>query len=412
VGVPAGNYSLVLKVRNPLEDVTQDVLRARPASSRLTDWIIDQWRPRLPLSFANANQGSDGWVNLGAVSTNSCTGDCAAPSVPSNLRSTGVTNTTVSLAWNASTDNVGVTGYQVFRDGVSVGTPTGTTFTDSGLTAGRTYVYTVRARDAAGNTSGASAALSATTSGCSGDCTPPSTPTLSSTGKTASSVSLSWTASADNVGVTGYEVFRGSALVGSPTSTSFTDTGLTASTAYSYTVRARDAAGNRSTASNTVNVTTNAAPAGLTLDNFDGTPAYPSANQNDLGKWTGGNCFLDGGGNGVVTGGALNLRYNNCGWFGSDVGVDLNPYTHLVIRVRGAAGGEQAHFNLGLGGVTKVFGDFALDGGARPVITTSYQDIRIPLAANGINRNSPAQLAMGFWYGGNSTITIDHITFQ
>ncbi|MEV4623271.1 DUF4832 domain-containing protein [Asanoa sp. NPDC049573] len=414
-GVPAGSYSLVLKVRNPLETVTPAVLRARPAASRLTDWIIDQWRPALPLSFANANQGTDGWVNLGSMSTGSCTGDCAAPSVPSGLAVTGVTNTSVSLSWSAATDNVGVTGYQVFRDGVLAGSPTGTTFTDTGRSPGQTYQYTVRARDAAGNISGASTAVPGTTSGCAGDCTAPSTPTLSSPGKTDTTVSLSWTGSTDNVGVTGYEVFRGGTLVGSPTGTSFTDSGLTASTAYSYTVKARDAAGNRSAASNTVTVTTNAGtppPTGLVLDNFDGTPAYPSSAQNDLGKWTGANCFLDGGGSGVVTGGALSLRYNNCGWFGSDVGVDLSAYTYLVVRVKGLAGGEQSHFNLGLGGTTKVFGDFTLDGGGHPVITTAYQDIRIPMTANGINRNSPSQLAMGFWYGGNSTITIDHITFQ
>jgi hypothetical protein len=273
----------------------------------------------------------------------------------------------------------------------------------------------VRARDAAGNVSGPSSAVSGTTSGCSGDCTAPSAPTLSSPGKTDTTVALSWTGSTDNVGVTGYEVFRGATLVGSPTGTTFTDTGRTASTAYSYTVKARDAAGNRSAASNTVTVTTDATappPTGLVLDNFDGTPAYPSSSQNDLGKWTGANCFLDGGGSGVVTGGALSLRYNNCGWFGSDVGVDLSAYTYLVVRVKGTAGGEQSHFNLGLGGSTKVFGDLTLDGGAHPVITTSYQDIRIPMTANGINRNSPSQLAMGFWYGGNSTITIDHISFQ
>ncbi|MFC7108648.1 hypothetical protein ACFQQB_54595 [Nonomuraea rubra] len=114
----------------------------------------------------------------------------------------------------------------------------------------------------------------------------------------------------------------------------------------------------------------------------------------------------------MVTGGALSLRYNNCGWFGSDVGVDLSTKTHLVIRVKGAADGEQAHFNLGLGGTTKVFADYVLDGGAHPAITTAYQDIRIPMAANGISRTSPGQLAMGFWYGGNSTITIDEIRFE
>jgi hypothetical protein len=105
-GVPAGSYSLVLKVRNPLETVTPDVLRARPAASRLTDWVIDQWRPATPLSFANANQGADGWVNLGAVATTgTCSGDCAAPSVPSGLAVAGVTDTSVSLSWTGATDN-------------------------------------------------------------------------------------------------------------------------------------------------------------------------------------------------------------------------------------------------------------------------------------------------------------------
>ncbi|WP_190258261.1 hypothetical protein, partial [Dactylosporangium sucinum] len=60
----------------------------------------------------------------------------------------------------------------------------------------------------------------------------------------------------------------------------------------------------------------------------------------------------------------------------------------------------------------KLFADYTLDGGGHPTITTSYQDIRIPLAANGINRSSPAQLAMGFWYGGNSSITIDGFSFS
>ncbi|MDG6101877.1 fibronectin type III domain-containing protein [Dactylosporangium aurantiacum] len=413
-GVPAGQYRLVLKVRNPLEAVTPQVLRARPAASRLTDWVIDQWRPALPLSFANTNQGADGWVDLGPLSTTgTCSGDCSAPSVPAGLAVGGVTNTSVALSWSPSTDNVGVTGYQVFRDGARVGTVAGTSFTDTGRSPGQTYQYTVRAVDAAGNVSGPSAAVTATTTGCAGDCTAPSAPGgVSASGVTNTSVSLSWSPSTDNVGVTGYEVFRGGVLVGAPTGTSYTDTGLTASTAYSYTVKARDAAGNRSPASNAVSVTTSAAPAGLVLDDFDGSPAYPSAALNDLGKWTGGNCFLDGGGSGVVSGGALSLRYSNCGWFGSDVNTDLSSRSYLVVRVKGAAGGEQAHFNLSLGGTTKVFGDLTLDGGAHPVITTSFQDIRIPLTSNGISRTAPGQLAMGFWYGGTSTITIDSITFQ
>ncbi|MGP4094092.1 carbohydrate-binding protein, partial [Nonomuraea sp. KM90] len=65
--------------------------------------------------------------------------DTAAPSVPGNLRSTGVTSSSVSLAWNASTDNVGVTGYNVYRGGTLVTTGTGTTYTDSGRAASTSY---------------------------------------------------------------------------------------------------------------------------------------------------------------------------------------------------------------------------------------------------------------------------------
>ena len=235
-------------------------------------------------------------------------------------------------------------------------------------------------------------------------------PGSTSPGQTPSSVSLSWNASTDNVGVTGYQVLRGGTQVGTTATTSFTDTGLTASTAYSYTVKAYDAAGNTSPASTSLTVSTTASGGGgLVLDDFDGTPAYPSAALNDLGKWTGGNCFLNGGGSGVASGGALTLQYNNCGWFGSDVNTNLSAYTYLVVRLKG---GNAAHFNLSLGGTTKVFGDYVLDGGAHPVLTSAYQDIKIPMAANGINRAAPGQLAMGFWYGGNSAITIDGFSFS
>ncbi|UBU15947.1 glycosyl hydrolase family 18 protein [Nonomuraea gerenzanensis] len=184
--------------------------------------------------------------------------DTTAPSVPGNLRSTGVTNTSVTLAWNAATDNVGVTGYEIYRGGTLVTTVTGTTHTDTGLTANTAYSYTVRARDAAGNRSGNSNTASATTTGGGGtDTTAPTVPgNLRSTGVSNNSVSLAWDASSDNVAVTGYEIYRGGTLVTTVTGTSHTDTGLAANTAYSYTVRARDAAGNRSGNSNTVNATT------------------------------------------------------------------------------------------------------------------------------------------------------------
>ncbi|MEU8679404.1 endo-1,4-beta-xylanase [Streptomyces sp. NPDC048560] len=90
--------------------------------------------------------------------------DTQPPSVPAGLRVTGTTSSSASLAWTASTDDIGVTAYDVYRDGVLVGSVSGITFTDSGLSAASTHSYRVRARDAASNASAQSAAVSATTS--------------------------------------------------------------------------------------------------------------------------------------------------------------------------------------------------------------------------------------------------------
>jgi chitinase len=186
-------------------------------------------------------------------------GDTTAPSAPGNLHSTATSTTSVTLAWNASTDNVGVTGYNVYRGTTLVTTATGTGYTDSGLSAGTSYSYTVKARDAAGNLSAAGNTLNVSTQsgGGGGDVTAPSTPgNLRSTGTTTSSISLAWNASTDNVGVTGYNVYRGGTLVTTATGTGYTDSGLSAGTSYTYTVRARDAAGNLSAAGNQISAAT------------------------------------------------------------------------------------------------------------------------------------------------------------
>jgi aryl-phospho-beta-D-glucosidase BglC (GH1 family) len=93
--------------------------------------------------------------------------DTTAPTVPAGLDATAKTAGSVSLSWSASTDNVRVTGYDVYRGATKVNTVpvTGTSFTDTGLSPSTAYRYTVRARDAAGNVSAPSAALSVTTDG-------------------------------------------------------------------------------------------------------------------------------------------------------------------------------------------------------------------------------------------------------
>ncbi|MDJ1505690.1 fibronectin type III domain-containing protein [Xanthocytophaga agilis] len=195
-------------------------------------------------------------IDIGAFESGASTTDTQAPSTPTNLSASAITTTSFTLAWTASTDNVGVSSYEIFRNGTSIGTSTTTSFSVTGLTANTTYSMTVKAKDAANNVSAASTALSVKTATAS-DTQLPSTPTnLASPSKTQTSVNLTWTASTDNVGVTGYNIYRGTTLAGSSTTNSFTVTGLTANTAYSFTVRAKDAAGNLSAASSALSVTT------------------------------------------------------------------------------------------------------------------------------------------------------------
>ncbi|TLX27029.1 T9SS type A sorting domain-containing protein [Chryseobacterium indologenes] len=88
------------------------------------------------------------------------------------------------------------------------------------------------------------------------DTVAPTPPTLAASGTTATTTNLSWSGATDNVGVTGYDVYQGSSLIGSTASTAYTVTSLSPATTYSFTVKAKDAAGNASVASNTVTVTT------------------------------------------------------------------------------------------------------------------------------------------------------------
>ncbi|MNU66754.1 Alpha-amylase precursor [compost metagenome] len=186
------------------------------------------------------------------------TGDTQAPSAPVSLASTGNTDTSVSLSWTASTDNVKVTGYEIYRNGAKVGTSTTPSFTDTGLTEATTYKYTVKAYDASGNLSPASNEVIVETSDGTGvDTEAPSVPAgLVSNGKTSSTVSLTWTDSTDNVAVAGYNIYRGAVKVGTSTTPAFKDTGLTAETSYTYTVKAFDAANNFSSASTELTVVT------------------------------------------------------------------------------------------------------------------------------------------------------------
>lgn len=185
--------------------------------------------------------------------------DTTPPTVPTQLTAQAVSISQINLTWLASTDNVAVASYAVYRNGSKVGTSSTASYSDTGLTPSTTYTYTVSATDTSGNTSALSAPVSGKTLA---DTTPPTAPTnLSGNSASATTVSLSWSGSTDNVSVAGYNIYRGtsaSALtqVATTASTQYTGSNLASGTTYFYAVAAYDAAGNVSALSSTISVTT------------------------------------------------------------------------------------------------------------------------------------------------------------
>jgi hypothetical protein len=111
----------------------------------------------------NFNGTGTGDCFIDNVTISAVSGDSQAPTVPTNLASPSKTNTTVNLTWTASTDNVGVTGYKIYRNGTQIGTSATNSYTDTGLTKNTQYSYTVSAYDAAGNNSAQCSAIQVTT---------------------------------------------------------------------------------------------------------------------------------------------------------------------------------------------------------------------------------------------------------
>ena len=236
--------------------------------------------------------------------------DTTPPSTPTGLTIPATTQTSITMVWSASTDNVGVRGYRLFRNGTQVAAVATKIFTFSGLACGSSYTLGVAAIDALQNQS-QPAAVSGATRACGTTASPaPPAPTAttpapspSSTTPSAStnvspdttapsvpghlaalavkqtSVGLSWSASSDNVGVTGYRVYRGGSQAGSTAATSYTVTGLACATGYTLGVAAVDAAGNVSGQA-TVSVTTSACgsipPAGATAPSSGSLAVAPA----------------------------------------------------------------------------------------------------------------------------------------
>jgi hypothetical protein len=180
--------------------------------------------------------------------------DTTPPSVPV-LATPVVNGRNVELSCSISTDNSDDIRYEFYRDGEAIGTNRNPEFIDYDLDPGVTYSYSVAAYDSASNYSAKSTAKNATIP-TAGDTTPPSVPVLNNPTVDGTSVELTWSASTDNVGVTGYKVYRATTLIATITSgLTYTDNGRTAGSTYSYKVAAVDAAGNASAQSAAKSIT-------------------------------------------------------------------------------------------------------------------------------------------------------------
>ncbi|MCM3628291.1 NPCBM/NEW2 domain-containing protein [Paenibacillus glycanilyticus] len=195
--------------------------------------------------------------------------DTQAPSAPSGLVSPLQTDESIALSWNPAEDNVGVVSYDVFVDGTLAGStaPGETSYLVTGLSPLTTYGITLRAKDAAGNVSAPSASLRVATEAP--DAEPPGKPAgMTAAVSGATTASLTWSASTDNKGVTGYEVFRGGILIGTTSGTAYEATGLLPGTPNTFTVKAKDAAGNRSEASDPATAVQSAPEADVYLSDY------------------------------------------------------------------------------------------------------------------------------------------------
>ena len=186
--------------------------------------------------------------------------DTQAPTAPTDVKATEVTETTAKVTWSEATDNVGVVGYNVYLNETKVNDAlvTGTEYALTGLTEATEYTVRVTAVDAADNESERSIVDTFTTL-TTVDTEAPGVPTnVSATDVTQTGAKVTWSASADNVGVVGYNVYVGEGKVNDTpvTATEYALTGLTANTEYTVSVSAVDAAGNESAKSKAATFTT------------------------------------------------------------------------------------------------------------------------------------------------------------
>lgn len=222
-----------------------------PAGSNLTFTILG-WDTDLEQDGAEGNiiyQGSTTVpVTIVPGETTNAGEIIANPFVPTALEANAVSTSQIELAWH----DQGAASYRIYQDGDIVATPTSPSFTVIDLTQNTRYCYMVSAVDIYANESGQSLEQCATT-GADNDTEAPTVPTsVNAAAVSESQIDITWVESTDNVGVTGYRVYRNGEEVGVSTTTSFSDANLQPNTRYCYRVAAYDAADNVSQQSSEV----------------------------------------------------------------------------------------------------------------------------------------------------------------
>jgi hypothetical protein len=188
--------------------------------------------------FKNLRTGSV--IDIGAYQFQTSGVDSTAPSTPTNMSATAISSTQVNLAWNASTDKVGVTGYKIYRDGKQIGSSTVASLVDAAATGGTTYNYTVIAFDLAGNASALSNTATVTTPAA---IIPVSITSNNTGGITTTSAQINWTTNIPSTGVVSYGTSAANLSATANTNNLSTTqsvqiTGLTSNTLYYFKITA------------------------------------------------------------------------------------------------------------------------------------------------------------------------------
>ncbi|MGZ7087314.1 MAG: fibronectin type III domain-containing protein, partial [Ilumatobacteraceae bacterium] len=225
------------------------------ASSGDTYWVQSQTAPAgsagASVTLNDTISSADRW-NLSTIEIRAGIPDTQKPSKPTGLHASAPNSNQVSLSWTPSSDNVGVIGYTILRDGTAIGTATGTTYDDNTVLPSTPYNYTVEAFDAAGNLSDPSDPVSVSTPAAS--TSPPVISNITASNITQTSATISWTtdipSSSQVLYGTSVSYDHSTTLSSTQVTThSQTITGLTANTTYHFAVQSTGSTNNTATSS-------------------------------------------------------------------------------------------------------------------------------------------------------------------